>query len=264
MSQQPLGPVVVGVDGSSGARSAVALAADEAMARVTPLLLVHVTSRDGRDRTVDEAAAWVQAQHPTLAVTPRPTAGDDAAAALSTEAADGCLLVVGHRGHNGRNSDSAGSVALRLLATSTVPVLVYRPFEPAGSADLPRPVVVGVRPDGECDAVVAFAAEEAGLRGAALHVLCASSGFQAAADTAPAELTVTETVQRWTDKHPDLETRLLFRHGLDPAIALATASHTAQLVVVGAGTGPRRAQLGSVAHALVHRAGCPVAVVPEK
>jgi nucleotide-binding universal stress UspA family protein len=262
MTQQPTGPVVAGVDGSSGARDALALAADEAMARVTPLVLVHVTNRDGRDRIVEEAAPWVQARHPTLAVTPLPVTGDDAAAALSAQAVDGSLLVVGHRGHNGRHGDSAGSVALRLLAMSPVPVLVYRPFESAGTADLPRPIVVGVRPDGGSEAVVEFAADEATLRGAALHVLCASTGFQAGTDTASVELTVAETVQRWTDKHPGLDAQLLFRHGLDPAIALATASHGAQLVVVGAGCGPRRAQPGSVAHALVHRAGCPVAVVP--
>jgi len=54
--------------------------------------------------------------------------------------------------------------------------------------------------------------------------------------------------------------RLRVRHGIDPAIALTVDSHTAQLVVVGSNS--HRTAAASVAHALVHRAACPVAVVP--
>jgi nucleotide-binding universal stress UspA family protein len=46
------------------------------------------------------------------------------------------------------------------------------------------------------------------------------------------------------------------------AAALLTASTTAELLVVGHRQRGRLARLGSTTHGVLHRASCPVAVVP--
>src|SRR4051812_2742212 len=92
MFSQQLEPVVVGVDGSAGSREALDLAAEEAVARVTPLTVVHVTGGSGRNRVVEDATARVRADYPTLAVMPCPVAEEDVVAALATQAMAGCLL----------------------------------------------------------------------------------------------------------------------------------------------------------------------------
>jgi nucleotide-binding universal stress UspA family protein len=50
-----------------------------------------------------------------------------------------------------------------------------------------------------------------------------------------------------------------------PAIAaVADVEHASEIVVGSRGLGRARALLGSVAHGLIHRARCPVTVVPER
>jgi nucleotide-binding universal stress UspA family protein len=81
---------------------------------------------------------------------------------------------------------------------------------------------------------------------------------------ANAERTLAEAVTRWSEKYPEVRVRCALRHSIDVPVALAAASRSAQLVVVGA----RRHHVGSggllatVSQALIHRAGCAVAVVP--
>ena len=65
-------------------------------------------------------------------------------------------------------------------------------------------------------------------------------------------------LRRWSEKHPEVALATTTRYGVDSAIAMAAASHSAQLVVV-ATTGRPAAQWA--ARALVDRAGCPVAIV---
>jgi hypothetical protein len=66
-----------------------------------------------------------------------------------------------------------------------------------------------------------------------------------------------DIVAVWSDKYPDVEVRRALRHGLDPAFALTAASRSARLLVVGS-----TASSAPLVQALLHRAGCPVAVVP--
>jgi nucleotide-binding universal stress UspA family protein len=76
-----------------------------------------------------------------------------------------------------------------------------------------------------------------------------------------AEDVLTEALDRWAEKYPDVVVHRAVRHGLDVPVALGAASRTAQLTVVGS-SHSARSSMGSVAQALVRRAGCPVAVVP--
>jgi nucleotide-binding universal stress UspA family protein len=66
------------------------------------------------------------------------------------------------------------------------------------------------------------------------------------------------------EKFPQVQVRELVRHGR-PARALTELSGTAQLVVVGArGRGGFAGLLlGSVSQAVLHHAGCPVAIIRE-
>jgi hypothetical protein len=161
--------------------------------------------------------------------------------------------MVGNRGGSARSRPETGSVALRLLGRTSVPLLVYRPLDRAGEVALPRPVLVGIDPADGSDALTGFAFAEAALRGAPLQVIwLRPTGMDGAA---------TDLLQRWSEKYPDVAVSATTRPGVDRAIALAAASRSAQLVVVG--MADNRAG-GWVARALVERAGCPVAVVVEQ
>jgi nucleotide-binding universal stress UspA family protein len=76
---------------------------------------------------------------------------------------------------------------------------------------------------------------------------------------------LSEALVGWTDKYPDVEVhRRLVRARARPT--LIEASSRAQLAVVGShGRGGFTGMLlGSVGHALLHHARCPVAVVPRE
>jgi nucleotide-binding universal stress UspA family protein len=143
MSEFTSGPIVVGVDGSHGAYSAVELAASIASATRQPLLIVWVrhmpafieaSSALGEanvalDQLGDHLEAEVKAvlaRH-DVAWTFEARRGDPAvelmAAADEREAA---LVVVGHRGHSQAASLLLGSVATRLVHQARQPVLVAR------------------------------------------------------------------------------------------------------------------------------------------
>jgi len=232
----------------------VDLAADEAAARVAPLLVVYAHSgAPGRlvDDVLETAVARVRSEHPGLSVAAE-AAGGDAVAALLDERNAACLVVVGHRGNSsGLCGWSADSIATRVICQAQVPVIVHRPVDTSVEVALPRPVLVGVRADAGAEAVTRFAFAEASMRGAPLHAVHVGSG------------PLPESFGRWAEKYPEVVVRPIIRPSLDVAVVLTAASRSAQLAVVGSSADPRRLAAGSTVHALVHRAGCPVAVVPR-
>jgi nucleotide-binding universal stress UspA family protein len=82
--------------------------------------------------------------------------------------------------------------------------------------------------------------------------------------TAHGERMLAEALAGWSEKYPEVPVHRMVRHSLDPAVTLAEASRSAQLVVVGAARRRERGRLvlGSVHQTLTDHAGCPVAVVP--
>ncbi|MGY1672578.1 universal stress protein [Geodermatophilus sp. SYSU D00710] len=147
---QARGPrVVVGVDGSAGARAALRFAVEDAARRGVPVEAV-VAHRPPEawmdfdvvgDRTYDEAEAaavsrteafvaevlhGVPEPHPVIHVT---AVLGSAADALIRESAGADLLVVGSRGHGGFSSMLLGSTGMQCVLHAPCPVTVVHSAE---------------------------------------------------------------------------------------------------------------------------------------
>jgi nucleotide-binding universal stress UspA family protein len=249
-------PVLAAYDGSTVSREAVALAAEEAAARASSLVVVQAVEApvDGRSggRRLEHIVDEAQAEHPCLSVSGELLTGDPVEA-LVQRSRTSCLLVFGRRRHVGSFSTS---IAARVLAAATVPVIVHRPLDEHHDPQT-RGVLVGVLAADGADAPLEFGFFEAALRGATLTAMHLGSPAQGMVDEEEARLA--ELVAGWAEKYPEVSASQVVRpYPLDPAVTLAAASHAAQLVVVGAS----ERRLDSVNQAVVDRAGCPVAVVP--
>lgn len=282
-------PVLVGVDGSETSLAAVRLAVRAAVERDRPLRVVHAFVwpllrvplepppgappdaglRAEAERLVKEAVEYATTIDSRVEVSGAVVTGA-APAVLVAQARDAALLVLGNRGLGGFGGLLIGSVAVQVATHSRCPILIAR-GTPRGAG----PVVVGV--DGSANSVlaVAFAAEEAALRGAELVAVHAYTGpvsigpgdmlplvhdTEMVADDAGRLLA--EVTAGLAERHPDLRVTRRLVPGQPRAVLLAQ-SRDAQLVVVGArGRGGFAGLLlGSVSQALLHHADCPLAIV---
>ncbi len=285
--------VVVGFDGSPASITALTWAAREAGSRGARLRVVLAT--DGE--SVGDAAALVRAAHEAgeqltedvaawaTSVDGAPTKGrveidvqpGGAVPALVEASEHADVLVVGNRGRGALIGALLGSVAFSVTAQARCPVVVVR-----GDAERrpgpDHPVVVGVDGSDGSRAAVSYAAAAAARSGALLLVvaawrtpdLAAAGSAYDATYAATLTLQAQDTAQRSADagtaqvraEHPGVEAEAR-TVGDRPARALVAAAVDAGLIVVGArGHGSVRGLfLGSVSHATVHAARCPVAVV---
>jgi nucleotide-binding universal stress UspA family protein len=295
-AQAPLAvrPVVVGVDGSDSALSAVRWAAAEAGRRGAPLRLVTASpwTRDGI--LGDPAATGEHFRQELLALAEREVAGARAVAeridptlrtstavvvgspidVLADEGRHAQVLVLGTRGLGGVAGLIAGSVATGLAGRAACPVVVVRgeDVDPVPA----RPVVLGVDGTVTSEAATAFAVEAAAARDVPLIAVHTWSDLVFDAQVgALVDWVAVEGEQRallaarladWHQKYPDVPVTELVVRGRGAARTLVEQSADAQLVVVGSrGRGDLTGLvLGSVSHAVLHRSHCPVAVVrPE-
>ncbi|PWI10180.1 stress protein [Streptomyces sp. NWU339] len=288
-------PVVVGVDGSAESLAAAEWAAHEAVRRGRALRLLHARNWHPRqDRTevvpagerhlarrvLRHAAARVRAACPGVPLYDQQVAGP-ATAALARAADDAGLLVLGSRGLGRLSSLVVGSVALGVVARATRPVVLVRADTAGEEADAEstgrRDVVLGVDVTEPCGEVLAFAFEAARLRHARLRVLHAWRAPDRLT-LGPGEVGLTGAPQRaeewlgflsavlqvWREKYPEVEVLQTVVEG-KPAGALLKAASGAELLVVGDRLTDRRGmpRTGPVTHAVIHRVGCPVAIVPH-
>ncbi|MFI8346954.1 universal stress protein [Streptomyces sp. NPDC085596] len=280
-------PIVVGVDGSAPSLRAVDWGAEEAALRGAPLRLVYASLWERYEgeliaqelnRPVEEvmardvvgtAEARARLRRPGVEVTTDVLPGEPEYA-LVRESRTARAVVLGSRGRGGVAEALLGSVSLTVAGHAHCPVFVLRDgAEEEESGGSPRIVLaVGDKPG---DAAAArFAAEEAELRGLPLEAVRAwrrPSGPFTGHDTAegdPEEAAREAVAEALRDVPEGVVTvvRTPEGHARD---ALVEAARGATLLVVGAH--PRHGgfglQLGRVAHGLLHRAPCPVAVVPE-
>jgi nucleotide-binding universal stress UspA family protein len=286
--------VVVGIDGSRSALRAMRWAAIEATRRKAPLRLVtaypvnqppFVGRRGGSSaelaevvrevarRQLAEAAAIASASVPTGVEVHWRLIGGAPVAALRAAAEQAQLLVLGDRGRGAVAGLLAGSVAIGVSAHAACPVVLVRTGKDEAVEDRIRPIVVGIDGSPVSENALAFAFNAASVRGVPLVAVHTWSDLYVDETMAtqlnwstiqPAEAEVlAERLAGWGEKYPDVP--VTRRVALDrPARALVTESREAQLVVVGSrGRGQLVGRLlGSVSHAVVHRAHCSVAVVP--
>ncbi|MFI9469410.1 universal stress protein [Streptomyces sp. NPDC052492] len=286
------GVVVVGVDGSASALTAVETAAREARLRGASLKVVHafmwpamhvpmgpspLGPSDGGLRSVVErlladAVERAEAAVPGVDVSGSVVTGEPLTV-LEAQSRAAELVVVASRGMGGFVGLMVGSTAVHLAAHGRCPVLVVR-----GEARPDGPVVVGVDGSGANSAAVDFAFREADLRDTPLVAVHAWTAWNAAlpAPQDPAEpyanppgalaeeerRLLAEALAGHRERYPGVVVEQRVVHG-PTREALIEAGRTARLTVVGArGRGGFTGLLlGSVSQALLHHAPSPVAVV---
>jgi nucleotide-binding universal stress UspA family protein len=192
---------------------------------------------------------------------------------LADESEKADMVVVGSRGRGGFAELVVGSTAVALTARAHCPVIVVR-----GKETVDGPIVVGVDGSPASEAALAFAYDMAARRKAelvAVHVWSDVVSVWGGSVPIPdldwdavatdERIVLSERLAGWRERYPDTAVRQVV-HEDRPAQRLITEAEGAQLLVVGSlGRGAlANALLGSVSHALLHHAPCPVAIVkPE-
>ena len=285
-------PVVVGVDGSEESLRAVEWAALEAKRHGSSLRIVSVPAMPLRvhdyhasPQEITTALRGISARALGVAVTRAEEVAPDLltdtdllcgrpALAVAASGSGALMLVVGARGAGGFAAMLLGSVSRYAATRAPCPVVVAREVTTA----IHREIVVGIRDPQDATWALAFAFEEADLRGAELVAVHAWYWFPFAlggparpgdarylADpehiSAEADRNLAEVLSGWRDEYPAVRLRHDVVHG-HPARVLASYAGRADLVVIGRhdeGTAPG---IGSIQHAVLDHAGGPVAVIP--
>ncbi|WP_309053592.1 universal stress protein [Streptomyces sp.] len=286
--------IVAGVDGSPESLAAADWAAREALRRGLPLRLAHawrwepldlplVQDPEGQERAAEdvlrEARTALARQYPEVSLTAELLRDTPVAALLGTgERAE--MLVVGSRGHGAVAGFLLGSSGQQIIAGAARPVVAVRSRDGEPAEPPTGEVLVGQLGSPEDSAaVLRFAFETAAARGAPLRAVRAwslpplfaySPASMQLADEAGGlvpyeEKALRDALAPWRERFPDVPVAEHVELGSAGQVLLSS-SGAAQLLVVGrrarrGAVGPR---IGSVAHAALHLAPCPVAVVPPE
>ncbi len=283
-------PVVVGVDGSAESLRAVEWAALEAKRHSSPLRIVSAPAlvprmhgynaspaaianalRGIAARALDAAITRSEEVTQDLSITTGLLSGPPALA-VAESGAGASMLVVGARGAGGFAAMMLGSVSRYAASRAPCPVVVVR----EESMAVHREIAVGIRDPQDTDQTLAFAFEEAALRGAelvAVHTWFWHPSALAATELRPtdpdrisaeAASGLAAALAGWRDKYPGVRVRHDIIRG-HPARVLASYSARADLVVLGRHGHPADAGpgIGSIQHAVLDHAHGPVAVVPS-
>lgn len=297
MTRQEDGPrrnvreAVVGVDGSDGARRALAWGIREARLRGVGVRVVTVRAGGPAPAEGDPACTVAQLDQALrarmgsdAAEAARATAGSAVpvvpevryghpARSLIDAAGDDGMLVVGSRGTGGLRGLLLGSVSQQCAQYATCPVVVVRGDLPGERIAGLRRVVVGVDGSEHSVAAARLARAEADLRDAELHVVHAwadtVSGYGGLPWVVPdttlaeqAEATLRESLRAAGLAAAGGRLRAEVRQGIDWDVLLDVAEGADLLVVGSRGrSGWAGLLLGSVGLHAVTAAPCPVMVV---
>ncbi|MFI0539518.1 universal stress protein [Streptomyces sp. WSLK1-3] len=284
--------ITVGLDGSPESLAAARWAADEAESRGLTLRLLHawpllapqpahgtaeVDQNYWSKRLVHTAQKELQARHPGLTVLGN-LVPEDAQEALIKAASESEMLVLGSRGMETVESYFMGDISMPVVARAERPVVLVRaePTAEGPPSATAAPVVVALQLHDSAEELLDFAFHTAAARGVPLLAVHGRSVPLHARTPWGADHEVAEELTReahkelrgalrpWHEKYPQVEVADSVRLA-SPAKAVVQASEGAALLVVGRhahrhGVTPH---LGHVAHAALHHARCPVAVVPH-
>lgn len=296
----PSPKVVVGVDGSATANTAVGWAVAEAARREWPLLVVHALamplivsrytgptrfppteeiSAQG-ERVLDEAVHHARELRSEVRVG-GVQALQEPHTALLSKTGPGDLVVVGSRGLGPVHSALESSTGVRLAARALCPVVVVPGGEKARSPEDPRRIVVGVDGSEDSRHALKFALLQASRTDEGTVVVMHSWRVTAPFDPGslgqdawapPNELLdhrsqemVSEMLDRVVDAQTEQVGVAVVRTDDNPVDALVEAGGSADLIVVGSrGRGSVRGLLlGSVSQGVLHSSNVPVAVLPR-
>lgn len=293
MTEAGRNAVIVGFDLSEASRQAVWWAAREADLRRAPLLLMHAfdwpfmeltpvhvgdkgevveSLQQAMRHELENLVEGCQGIAPDLDVRTELISGDPPRV-LGEAAEEAALLVVGASGFGGLYRGSAGSTTAEVVARrSRTPVVVVRSDNGTSPTDTGR-VVLGVDGSQVSGLAIGFAYDFAARHGAELVAVHAWSDRPLEPFTRRWEIDRTEvskwayellarSLEGWEQRYPNVPVRRSVSPER-PAQALFTEAAGARLLVLGThGRGRiRRAMLGSVSHAAVHHAPCPVALL---
>lgn len=274
-------PVVAGFDGSPESRAATEWAAREAARRGCPLDLLQAWPWPHRDvvgseetyrHALDQLSLRADELRPLAGAGPVTTAivPTDPAEALEAAGNSASVLVLGSRGLGAVRGFLVGSVSHVVLRRASCPVVLVR----AEAVESDGPVLVGLDITRPMDDVLAFAFDAAVRRRAPLRVVHIWSSPVSSEYTALQAIGLegdlsaverdrfAEQLDPWRERHPEVSVTADLIHG-NRSVALVDAAAEARLLVVGRRV--RRtllgAHLGPVAHAAIHHAVCPVALV---
>lgn len=278
--------IVVGYDGSAGAGVAVDWAAAEAKRRDVPLSLVHAVPLHHTAVAVDDAAVAAAAgagrarQFGATGLVTARTAPAPAGHALVRASQNAALVVLGTRGRGTAAGEILGSVGVSVAAEAACPVVVVR-----GDTRVPgpgRPVVVGVDGSAEAGIALRYAADAAAAYRARLTVVTAweaparrarhplsplprLEGLEEARRSRHAAMDVAcAAADLAAQLYPALTVRAEARRGRAAEVLAAEADGAGMVVVGSRGRGALTGLLlGSVSHAVMHTAPCPVTVVRD-
>lgn len=279
------GSICVGIDGSDAALRAVEWATVEAAARDLPLELVYVIATDFDYVPVpDDTGIEPRYAKEVLDTARMAAVAKDDSVKVETDIITGRLsptmnylsqsaelMVVGSVGIGLLGEIFLGSTAAGLAHNSHSPVAIVRgPHN--GPLPTDGPVVVAVDGSAGNDEVVGLAMREANIRNTevlAVHGWRLPFGaIPDASHLAEGQRQAQELLDRrlgqWQHQFPDVGASAVVVRG-STAAYVEKLSETAQLIVVGGNQHSHLpgTALGSIGNAMIHRAKCPVVVVPD-
>lgn len=277
-------PVVVGVDGTGRSLKALMWAAQRASLHQVPLRLVHALPRYEGDiplfppgrfeeaqsygrEVIEDATAIAVAAHPDLDIVSTMPMGTPARVLLA-EAENAHAVVIGAKGEDIGNL-LLGSTVLQVVGHAACPVVVVNHVTTGHHL-----VVAGTDGSPDSGAALTFAFGAASVGESRLRVISALGLPQGwprhllrplpedNEEVAQRRREVADQIAPLREQHPHVQVELDV-HRIGPLRALANASHSADLLVVGSrGRGGFHGlAVGSLTHKLLHMVGCPMAVV---
>ena len=270
--------IIVGVDDSAEAAAAARWAVREADLRKDDLLLVHAyevpllpsqgmaaaiaQGRQERQALLDRVAA-------TLAVPPRMHLEQliemDSPESLLPRLSEKAELTVLGQDHWALDGNMPfGHTANTVASLSPHPVVAV-PRGWTSPANDRRPIAVAIDGEHSSSSTLGFAFIEASLRQVPLVVVHSAPLSELTIGEQETRVNLAEILAGWKADYPDIvvETSLLAG---PPRETLSAVSADAQLLVVGAPVRGRHwtRWIRSVARAVLERATCPVAVIPQQ